>query len=253
MSAKEKVMIELYHSLHSTCSQKVRLCLAEKGIEWRGHHLNLRRFDQLKPEFLALNPAGMVPVLKEGEWLLTESRVINEYLEEAYPAVRLAPADPRARARMRWWSKYSDDVATDAVKLPSFVKNIQPELQRMAPEDVRTMVAQIPDPKVRERWTRAVTHGISAADLQPSVDRLAGMVERMDQSLKEGPWLAGSDYSLADIDIAPFVHRLIRVELFYLVEARPRVADWYARISARPAYAQAIPPAGSEGTQPPER
>ena len=89
-------MIELYHSLHSTCSQKVRLCLAEKGIEWRGHHLNLRRFDQLKPEFLALNPAGMVPVLKEGEWLLTESRVINEYLEEAYPAVRLAPADPRA-------------------------------------------------------------------------------------------------------------------------------------------------------------
>ena len=62
-----------------------------------------------------------------------------------------------------------------------------------------------------------------------------------------------SDYSLADIDIAPFVHRLIRVELFYLVEARPRVADWYARISARPAYAQAIPPAGSEGTQPPER
>ena len=58
------------------------------------------------------------------------------------------------------------------------------------------------------------------------------------------------DYSLADIDIAPFVHRLIRCELFHLVEARPRVADWYARISSRPAFAQAIPPAGSEGVQP---
>ena len=243
-------MIELYHSAHSTCSQKVRLCLAEKGIAWTGHHLNLRRFDQLKNEFLALNPAGMVPVLVDNGFVLTESRVINEYLEEAYPQVRLAPADVRARARMRLWTKFSDDVATDAVKLPSFVKNIQPELQRMAPEEVRAMVARIPDPKVRERWMRAVTEGISQADLQPAIDRLAGMVERMDQALADGPWLAGEEYSLADIDIAPFVHRLNRVDLFNLVEARARVADWYARISSRPAFGNAIPPAGSEGVQP---
>ena len=243
-------MLLLYHSTHSTCSQKVRLCLAEKGIAWTGRHLNLRAFDQLKPEFLAINPAGMVPVLVDGDFTLTESRVINEYLEEIHPQVRLAPADPKARARMRLWTKFSDDVATDAVKLPSFVKNIQPELQRMAPEAVRAMVAKIPDPKVRERWTNAVTKGISAADLQPSIERLNGMVERMDRSLAQGPWLAGNDYSLADIDIVPFVHRLIRCELFHLVEARPRVADWYARISSRPAFAQAIPPAGSEGVQP---
>ncbi len=243
-------MIELYHSTHSTCSQKVRLCLAEKGIAWKGHHLNLRAFDQLKPEFLAINAAGMVPVLVDGDFRLAESRIINEYLEEAYPQVRLAPADPQSRARMRLWTKYSDDVATDAVKLPSFVKNIQPELQRMAPEQVRAMVAKIPDAKVRERWTNAVTRGISAADLQPSIDKLGVMVDRMDRSLSQGPWLAGDEYSLADIDIAPFVHRLIRCELFHLVEAHPRVADWYARISSRAAYAKAIPPAGSEGVQP---
>ncbi|MFM9970811.1 MAG: glutathione S-transferase family protein [Burkholderiales bacterium] len=251
-------MMLLYHSTHSTCSQKVRLCLAEKKLPWTGEHLNLRRFDQLKPEFLAINHAGMVPVLVDDRWVadgsaaftLHESRVINEYLEETYPEVRLVPEDPRARARMRLWTKFSDDVATDAVKLPSFVKNIQPELQRLAPEEVRAMVAKIPDPKVRERWTNAVTKGISAADLQPSIERLTGMIERMDRSLRDGQWLAGDQYSLADIDIAPFVHRLIRCELFYLVEARPRVADWYERISSRPAYASAIPPAGSEGVQP---
>ena len=245
-------MIELYHSTHSTCSQKVRLCLAEKGIAWTGLHLNLRRFDQLKPEFLALNPAGMVPVLVDNGWTLAESRLINEFLDEAYPQVRLVPREPRERARMRLWTKYSDDVASDAVKLPSFVKNIQPELQRMAPDELRAMVSRIPDEKVRERWTNAVTRGISAADLQPSIDRLTGMVDRMDQSLAQGPWLAGVEYSLADIDIAPFVHRLIRCELFHLVEARTRVADWYARISARPAFLLALPPAGSEGVQPQE-
>ena len=246
-------MIALYHSTHSTCSQKVRLCLAEKGIVWTGHHLNLRRFDQLKPEFLALNPAGMVPVLVDGGWTLNESRIINEYLEDAYPEVRLAPAEPRARARMHLWTRYSDDVATDAVKLPSFVKNVQPALQKMSPAEVRTMVGKIPDAKVRKRWMKAVTEGVSAADLKPSVDRLTAMVERMDRALADGPWLAGDEYSLADIDMAPFVQRLVRVELFHLVEARPRVNDWYARIASRPAYARAMPPAGSEGVQPDEK
>ncbi len=246
-------MIELYHSTHSTCSQKVRLCLAEKGIAWTGHHLNLRRFDQLKPEFLTLNPAGMVPVLVDGSWTLNESRIINEYLEDAYPQVRLAPADSRTRARMHLWTKYSDDVATDAVKLPSFVKNVQPALQKMTPAEVRTMVERIPDAKVRERWMKAVTEGVSAADLKPSVDRLTAMVERMDRALADGPWLAGDEYSLADIDMAPFVQRLVRVELFHLVEARPRVSDWYARITSRPAYAVAMPPAGSEGVQPDDK
>ncbi|MGP1676685.1 MAG: glutathione S-transferase family protein [Burkholderiales bacterium] len=83
--------VELYHSTHSTCSQKVRICLAEKGLAWTGHHLNLRRFDQLKPEFLALNPAGVVPVLVDGGQVLIESRIINEYLEGAYAQPRLCP------------------------------------------------------------------------------------------------------------------------------------------------------------------
>lgn len=244
--------IELFHSLHSTCSQKVRLCLAEKDLAWKGYHLNLRRFDQLAPDFIAINPAGMVPVLREGNWTLCESRVINEYLEESHPEVRLAPADPRARARMRLWTKFSDDVATDAVKLPSFVKNIQPELRKMSPEKVREMVERIPDPKVRERWQRAVTEGVPAEALRPSIEKLTGLVERMAADLAQGPWLAGEHYSLADIDIAPFVHRLIRCDLFHLVEARPRVVDWYRRIAARPAFIKAIPPAGSEGVQPPE-
>jgi glutathione S-transferase len=85
-------MIELYHSTHSTCSQKVRICVAGKGQARTGHHLNLWRFDQLKPEFLALNPAGLVPVLVDGGQVLTESRIINEYLEDANVRMTSRPA-----------------------------------------------------------------------------------------------------------------------------------------------------------------
>lgn len=245
-------MIELYHSEHSTCSQKVRLCLAEKALTWTGHPLNLRRFEQLNPEFLALNPAGLVPVLVDDGRVLVESRIINEYLEDAYPQVRLSPDDPFARARMRLWTRYADDVASQAVKLPSFVKNIQPELQRMPRDEVLAMIARIPDARVRARWHKSATEGVSAEDLRPSHAQLADMVERLDRALAEAPWLAGPDYSLADIDIVPFVQRLVRIECFHLVEARPRVAAWYARLSSRPAYRRAMPAPGSEGTQPGE-
>jgi glutathione S-transferase len=243
-------MITLYHSLHSTCSQKVRLCLAEKGIPWAGKHLNLRAFDQLRPEFLAINPAGLVPVLVDGDLVLGESRVINEYLEDAYPGgLSLLPGDAAARARMRIWTRFADVVAGEAVKLPSFVKNIVPAMQSMAPGEAAAMIARIPDPHIRSRWQQAASGGFSAGDLAPSLAQLAEMLERMDAALVQGPWLAGEQLSLADLDIAPFVQRLVRIDLFPAVQARPRVLDWYERISARPAYAAAMPPAGSEGGQ----
>jgi glutathione S-transferase len=246
----EPPVIELFHAVHSTCAQKVRICLEEKGLPWTGHLMNLRRFDQLQPEFLALNPAGMVPVLREGGRVLAESRVINEYLEDAWPQVRLAPADPWLRARMRLWTQYAEQVPSEAVKLPSFVKNIVPGLQAMPRDEALALIAKIPVASVRARWHKGATEGISQADLAPSIAQLAGMVERMDRALADGPWLAGPDYSLADIDIAPFVQRLVRIELFHLVEARPAVADWWARISSRPAYLRAMPRPGSEGDNP---
>ena len=224
--------------------------VAEKGLAWTGHHLNLRRFDQLEPEFLARYPAGLVPVLVDGGQVLTESRIINEYLEDAYPQPRLSPEGAYARARMRLWTKYADEVAAEAVKLPSFVKNIQPELQRMPREEALAAIERIPDPQIRARWRKAATGGISADDLKPSIARLTEMVKRMDRALQHAPWLASEEVSLADIDIAPFVQRLVRLDLFGLVAARPRVNDWYARMTARPAYASAMPPAGSEGGQP---
>ncbi len=241
-------MITLYHSRHSTCSQKVRLCLAEKGLAWTGEHLNLRAFDHLQSPFLAINPAGLVPVLIDAGNVITESRIINEYLEDAYPQVELIPAAPAARARMRLWTRYIELVPSEAVKLPSFIKNIVPALQKMAPQEALAMIAKIPDAHIRARWHKAATTGIATADLAPSIAQLKDMVVRMDQALIAGPWLAGEELSLADLDIAPFVQRLVRIDLFGEVEARPRVHDWYTRLSSRPAYQSAMPPPGSEGT-----
>jgi len=234
-------MVVLYHSVSSTCSQKVRLALAEKGLAWTGHHLNLRAFDQLKPDFLALNPAGMVPVLVHEGNVLTESMVINEYLDEVFPQVRLRPADALGRARMREWTLHIATEPTWAIKAPSYQKNIRPALAgTMSAEAFSAIAAKMPNRENAERWVAAVTRGFSEDELGTELARLARTLERMQAALEKSDWLVGEMYTLADVDMAPFVHRLAALGETAMIEARPRVADWYARIRARPAFAVAL-------------
>jgi glutathione S-transferase len=234
-------MIELWHATHSTCSQKVRLCLAEKRLAWQSHFVDLRRFQHLEPGFLALNPAAMVPVLRDRGRVIRESLVINEYLDDAYPAPALRPKGALERARMREWTLYIAEEPTWAVKVPSFERNIRPEIVRQyAASEVEKLAARMPNRETAARWVKAVKEGFSPAEIQASLDRLARTLDRMEAALADGPWLAGEEYSLADVDMAPFVHRLAALGGQAAIAARPRAADWYARIGAREAFRAAM-------------
>ena len=234
-------MIELWHATHSTCSQKVRLCLAEKQLDWTGHLVDLRRFEHLEREFLALNPAALVPVLKDGGQLIRESLVINEYLEDAYPEPPLRPPGALARARVREWTVYVAEEPTWAVKVPSFEKNIRPQLAgKYSRQEIEAIAAKMPNRETAARWVKAVREGFSRSEIDASLRRLAATLERMDTSLRHGPWLAGESYSLADVDMAPFVHRIAALDAT-MVAARPRVARWYGRMRAREAFRRAMP------------
>lgn len=234
-------MIELYHNWNSTCSQKVRLALAEKGLAWTGHHLDLRAFEQLEPAFLALNPGGMVPVLVHDGAVFTESMIINEYLDDAFPEVALRPADAQGRARMREWTLYIATEPTWAIKAPSYQHNLRPALKGTRTDaEFAALGARMPDQANAARWVTAATRGFSDAELGAEWARLARTLDRMEAALEGGPWLAGAAYTLADVDMVPFVHRIAALGRGELIDARPGVAGWYARIRARPAFATAM-------------
>ena len=78
-------MIELYTHPMSPCAQKVRILLAEKGLDWQAHHIDLTQKENLKPEYLKLNPLGVVPTLVDAGKVVIESSIICEYLDDAYP------------------------------------------------------------------------------------------------------------------------------------------------------------------------
>src|SRR5687768_12670926 len=102
-------MIGLYHFWDSFCSFKVRLCLEEKNLPWTSHHIDLMRFENLSPAYLAVNPRGLVPTLEYQGHRIGESSIINEFLDDRFPEKPLRPSDPLARARMRDWVKHEED------------------------------------------------------------------------------------------------------------------------------------------------
>src|ERR1700722_7810827 len=102
-------MLHLYHNDMSVCAQKVRLTLSELGLEWENHHLKLRGDEQLRPEYLCINPKGQVPAIIDGDVIVVESTVIDEYLVDSRNAAWLLPEDAAGRARMRWWTRQLDD------------------------------------------------------------------------------------------------------------------------------------------------
>jgi len=94
-------MLELYHSINSVCAQKVRVVLAEKGLEYQERLMTLRG-DQFDPEYLKLNPNAVVPTLVHDGRPVIESSVILYYLDEAFPQPPLMPRDAHERARDVW-------------------------------------------------------------------------------------------------------------------------------------------------------
>lgn len=234
--------IELYHFWDSFCSFKVRICLEEKGLRWTGHDVDLMRFDNLKPEYLAVNPKGVVPTLLHDGVRLPESSIINEFLDERYPDPSLRPADPMARARMRLWVQVEEDELFTAVRPASLNLMMKQVYNRYSEAELDQILATHPRPHQVPLLKRMFLEPPDPKAVDQSRKALAATLKKMDASLvTNGPWLAGRTYSLADIAAAPVIDRIERLGMADLWASLPEVKEWVARLTARGAYQRALP------------
>jgi len=232
-------MLELYHAGLTACSKKVRLCLKEKRLSYVSRFVDLGRFEQHRPEYLALNPNGLVPTLVHDGTAIVESSVINEYLEDVFPEVPLRPADPVERARCRLWTKLADEaLGPNMVVAFSGPSSIGVAARGLDGAELDAALARIPLMERRNVIARIAREGgFSEAEFRAAREKAGFILDRAEQALADGPYLAGSVYSLADINMIPFVDRYRERVVPDLVapDRLPRVCDWYARIMARPA------------------
>jgi glutathione S-transferase len=229
-------MITLYAHLNrkSPSTFKLRVALAEAGARYRYRAVDLDAGDQRRPEFLALNPHGKIPVLVEGVFVLAESGAILWYLGERFPEARLLPAvgagdgagpsaglaAMQARARVLQWCDFSSTGLYQAY-LDLYIHKV------------------VGAPERRVSWI-----GDAAAQ---KVDRLMRV---MDGVLARRDFLAG-DFSIADLAAAAVIQTIkIRIP-DDPTAGRAAIAAWYDRVTGRPSWRQASDPAEpAEPTEP---
>ncbi len=234
-------MLELYHDWLAVCCLKVRLCLAEKNLAWESRIIDIVKLDQLKSEYLQLNPNGVVPTLVHDGNVIWESSLINEYLNEVFASINLVPDHPVEKARMRYWVKFEDDVLFPIVASATFNLIIRHTLSDLPQDLVEQRLTQHPNPDRAAVLRNALEKPeVDVQAVEDAKQRLNQALERMEYRLGEAPWLAGETYSLADIASAALIDRLEELNFMGIWEDKPALQNWINRVKARRAYQIAL-------------
>ncbi len=197
-------MIKLYSYGPSSHSRKVRAALLEKGLEFSRVNIDLSKREHKSSDYLKIHPFGQVPALDDEGFVLYDSTIINEYLEDEYPYPPLMPKDSEGRARARLLEDLRDNHFNPAAG------QLNRELRK--PEGER-------DPKVIDQ-ARA---------------RISECFDRLEKELQGREYLAG-EFSLADIAFYPNIDTLDRIQVQVDSKYQKTIA-WIARLKARPSFA----------------
>jgi len=234
-------MLELWHEWNSVHSFKVRNVLSEKQLEWKAHLVELLKLEQLRPEYLKLNPNAVVPTLVHDGRPVYESSIICEYLDEAFPQQPLMPRDTRARADARRWLRYHDDVVHAALRKVSLQLMFKPVLAKSPPDE--NALRLHPDPERARGLRESASAPVDYAAVDEAIRQCRRIAERIDGALGQRAWLAGEGFGMADVAMAPFAERIDNLSMGFVWKNLMRAAAWADRILAKPSVRASMAPA----------
>ncbi len=228
--------VELFHWEPNANSGKPMLTLAEKGVSYTSHYLDLLNFDQHKPEYLKINPQGTIPAMLHNGKVLTESTAIMEYVDEAFDGPSLMPASAVDRWRVRWWMKFIDQWLAPSVSMMGWNWFVGPSVRDRDPQELEAAIERIPLPERRVAWRKAIYGQFSEQELAASQHRVEIGITMLEAALTKHQWLGSDEYSLADINgfnlgfALPMSQAALAND-----EKTPRLMEWLRKIYERPA------------------
>jgi glutathione S-transferase len=229
--------VHLFHFGMSNCSQRVRLALEEKGVMWTSHSINLTKNEHLTPDFQALNPAGVVPVLVHDGTTITESNDIIGYIDTNFAGPQLKPTSDADIAFLNETLARSSAIQ-GSLKLVSHEFLFKPT-RRMTTAQLDTFAQKCSNPALVQFMRDLNGPGsFGEARIGAAVDDFAKAFKALDERLERYSWLSGGAFGIADISWFVNVHRLAVMR--YPLDRHARLADWYRRMKARSSYRAAI-------------
>jgi GSH-dependent disulfide-bond oxidoreductase len=219
-------------------SGKPLFALAEKGVPFEHVYVDITRFEQHAPEYLALNPAGTVPTMIHDGRIFTESTPMCEYIDRTFDGPALMPADPAERYRVREWCRRTD-MAAAALSVLGWHSFLGPMVRAMPADELDRLIARIPTRERRIAWAAAAKSTFTDQQLADARARVGAWAAVMDRQLARTPFLAGETYTLADlVAFANFWGLPMTVPEYANPEATPHYVGWLRRMYARPASQQ---------------
>lgn len=199
--------MQLYGALFSPFVRKVALVAAEKAI---GVEMVAVNHPAPSADFLAASPFHKIPAIRDGDFTLADSTAIVTYLEALHPTPAILPAAPQARGKAIWFEEFADTILVPAAGPVLFNRFVLPRLMGKPGDE---------------------------AAAQAGLDKLPALFAYLESAIPAQGWLAG-DFSIADIAVATVLRTLAYVDAMPDAASYPRIAAWYARIAARPAWAK---------------
>ena len=233
--------LKYYHAEPVANSLKSMIPLKEKGLAFESHYVDLHKFEQHEPWFVKINPEGQVPVLIHDDIIITHTSVINEYIEDVFPEIPLRPASAEGKAKMRYWNKFVDEHVTNQVSMHGWHRMIRVVTKEIESGEFEKLMERIPLPHQREKW-RTARGGFSDEQLAEATAKIEFAVDKVEKQLAKTPWLAGDEYSLADINF--FCHCGMMVDKMFpemdIPKRAPNLTKWSERMFERPAIKDAL-------------
>jgi glutathione S-transferase len=208
MDRENSNMITVHGRATSSNVQIVMWAIGELGLPHRRLDVGGSFGGNDTPEYLVMNPNGLVPTIQDGDVTLFESAAILRYLGAKYGSEPFWPKDAARRGSLDQWAEWGRTSLT-------------PPMGQIFGQLVRT--------RATERSAATI------AGLEAQLRRLAGIAEKR---IGNGPWLAGADFTFADI---PFAHQLYRYFTMSFDRAEtPNLVAYYERLKGRPAFAEYV-------------
>jgi glutathione S-transferase len=238
--------IHLIHYMGSSCSQKVRIFLNLKGIDWESHTIDLLANENVEPWFLGINPRGLAPVLVHDGAVHIESNDIIQYLEKIFPEPRLIPVghEKEVAALLKHEGDLHLDLRTLSFRFvfnPPGPPKTSEQLKKYRTNGTGTVRGQKDgDRDIQlEWWERTGKEGYTDERTRAAAHRFHSEFEALENTLAQRRYLLGQDLTVLDIAWFIYAHRL-SLAGYPFARLHPRVDAFVRELRARPEFAKEV-------------
>ena len=231
--------LHLYHTGFSNCAMRVRIALEEKGLSWTSHLINLSKGENLTKEYIGINPNAVVPTLIDNGIVIIDSADIIDYLDKKFSFNPLRPRAEKDEELMYEWMYLARDnhlsIKTYMYSNMTSSQNMKRSVETMD-EYRKNQTFDTASLAFHERFNS--NEGFTKNELNKATTIINNCFSRMDMRLQDHDWLAGDNFSLADIAWIPQL--VILKVVNYPFENYPHLEKWKNVIMQRPSFKQGV-------------